>query len=433
VYLSSQQPIPKEQQGGQGSSASGQAQSLPDINAEINPFETVLQMLNRSADLELFLNAGQKQPTATDPNEPFTATGAFGINIDGDLHPFVSTFQLSTKSGRPGVVQAVGESVGNLRGRWMVCPDNCPWTPGRDPNPVLLDPTRSQPFSMLDMVFTFGDATDSFRGYGHGRTFPIIVNGRPELQAGGMGNVTDGSGKFKGLEGTFAFTGTVTRDYGLLGAITCRFLDWEGVLRTESDISMSFSGGDSDPHATYIALRGEKKDRLQKSAYLFGPDGKPQGLLTPAEFRTVQYNVAEHRYRDRSFRTNHTVGPVVAKLEANIIADIISPPGTPSAPAPFSTQELYTFFGSDGQTIGTITAGVVLGYSFGLTFPALPGQPGLRFAGFGPIQEGTGAFAGVQGMLTVNSLIGISPHALALMHVFRIIDPNRTFRAGVRA
>ena len=87
------------------------------------------------------------------------------------------------------------------------------------------------------------------------------------------------------------------------------------------------------------------------------------------------------------------------------------------------------FVDENGECIGTITTGVVLGESFDLKFPALPGQPGLRFGGFGLIQEGTGYFSGVRGMLTVNSLIGIMPHALSLMHVFRIIDPDHKYRA----
>ena len=75
-------------------------------------------------------------------------------------------------------------------------------------------------------------------------------------------------------------------------------------------------------------------------------------------------------------------------------------------------------------------AEMIVGDVLGPTFPDGPQQPGVRFAGFGPIQGGTGFFAGVQGMLTVNSLIGISPHALSLMHVLHIIDPDGKYRSG---
>jgi hypothetical protein len=82
--------------------------------------------------------------------------------------------------------------------------------------------------------------------------------------------------------------------------------------------------------------------------------------------------------------------------------------------------------------VGKINCGVVEGQSFDLKFPQAPGQPGVRFAGFGPITGGSGVFSQVRGMLTVNSLIGISPHALSLMHVLHIVDPGRSFRTGVQ-
>jgi hypothetical protein len=282
---------------------------------------------------------------------------------------------------------------------------------------------------LVNLNFSFGDGHDSFQGYGQGRTFPTPINGRSELQLGGMGNVTAGTGKFHGLSGTFVFTGKLTADFNFLGNVTARFLDWDGVLRSDSPISPGDSVSDPDPDATYIVLRGMKKDQNVKSEYIFGPSGMPTGLLTPAEFRSVDYTFTR-RHTGRGLRTSRTVGSVVAKYSvgARITADLLSPPGTPDAPQPFTTQEVYIFANPDGEPVGTLTAGVVLGKSFNLTFPMLPGQPGLRFAGFGPIQEGTGVFEGAKGMLTVNSLIGISPHALALMHVIRIIGPAHKLR-----
>jgi hypothetical protein len=117
-------------------------------------------------------------------------------------------------------------------------------------------------------------------------------------------------------------------------------------------------------------------------------------------------------------------------MQATVFFDLSAPPGTANSPVPFTTEEIYTFNDSAGLTVGTISCGVVEGWSFGLKFPQAPGQPGVRFAGFGPITGGTGQFAGVQGMLTVNSLIGIAPHALSLMHVLHLIDPTEKFRSG---
>ena len=51
----------------------------------------------------------------------------------------------------------------------------------------------------------------------------------------------------------------------------------------------------------------------------------------------------------------------------------------------------------------------------------------MRYAGIGPIVGGTGQFEGVQGSLFVNSAIGIQPHALSMLNVLRIIDPDDRF------
>jgi hypothetical protein len=127
------------------------------------------------------------------------------------------------------------------------------------------------------------------------------------------------------------------------------------------------------------------------------------------------------------------VGPVIINdYKATVFFNLLAPPGTADAPVPFTTQEVYPVTYSNGQPIGTIKADINDGISFGLRFPAAPGQAGVRFAGFGPITESTGAYAGVQGMLTVNSLIGIAPHALSLMHVLHIVDPDGKLRAADR-
>ena len=150
-------------------------------------------------------------------------------------------------------------------------------------------------------------------------------------------------------------------------------------------------------------------------------------LVTPSQMRSAQYlsTSGEHGGPHTEMR----VGPVVGPMEATVYFDLLAPPGTAQSPVPFTTQEIYTFVDAGGQTIGTLTAGIEEGVSFRLDFPAAPGQAGVRFAGFGPVTGGTGALAGARGMLTVNSLIGISPHTLSLIHVLHLVDPGGRFRS----
>jgi hypothetical protein len=274
---------------------------------------------------------------------------------------------------------------------------------------------------MLDCGFAFSNSQDGFRGYGIGRTFPVTVHGRPKCLVGAVGNIMEGCGKFEALEGTYVLTGTITPDLGFLGSITCRVVDPDGKLRTERE--------DPDPEATFIVLRGVKKDATVKTTYGPPPGGGLVSLVTPAQMRSVQYNFTDQQRG--GLRSNMQVGQVVvSEYTATVFFNLQAPPGTADAPVPFTTHEIYPFTDANGRPVGAITADISEGVSFGLRLPAAPRQPGVRFAGFGPIVEGTGVFTGVQGMLTVNSVIGIAPHTLSLMHVLHLIDPDGEFRIG---
>src|SRR6185437_7401757 len=114
-------------------------------------------------------------------------------------------------------------------------PDACEWRPGKLPTPSLFDRWNPQRFTMLDGDFSFSEG-DSFRGYGVGCTYPITVDGAPRLLAAVVGNLMEGEGKFRGREGSFVMTGTVTSSLGFLGQISLRVLDPDGVLRTEREL-----------------------------------------------------------------------------------------------------------------------------------------------------------------------------------------------------
>ena len=149
-----------------------------------------------------------------------------------------------------------------FRCRLMISPDDFGWAPGAEPPPVLFDPSISQSFMMLDNTFTFGE--DGFLGYATGRTFPVKTNGRHQLLAGAVGNIMEGFGKFKGLEGTYLFNGIITPAFGLLGSITLRVLDWDGNLRADGEIASLTPVSNPDPETTYIVLHGQKKVRLKE-------------------------------------------------------------------------------------------------------------------------------------------------------------------------
>jgi hypothetical protein len=282
---------------------------------------------------------------------------------------------------------------------------------------------------MQEGSFSFGDGGDGFCGFGTGHTFTTTVNGQSQLLVGAIGTTLEGTGRFRGIEGTYVFNGVLTPENQFRGNVAIRALDPKRTLRASGALPHLRPGADLDPGVTYIVLRGQKRDATVKSEYDLGPDGRVRGLITPAELRQAQYRCAAQGRE--GVHSQLTIGQVVGSLNAVIYFDLASPTGTASVPSPFTTNEFYRFTDGEGRTVGTIKADVVEGESFGVRLQGAPGQPSIRFAGYGPIQEGTGAFAGIHGMLSVNSAIGISPHALSLMHVFRIDDPGGRYRSAL--
>jgi hypothetical protein len=407
--------------------------ALPDVNAETYPFDFVQHLLDQTANLSMFSVPERHNPEdlllTPDPQDWFSINGGYGLVIRSELRRFDS-FVGWPSTDEVSVSQAVGETVGSLRARWVFCPDECQWTPGQLPTPALYDPWSPQHFAMLDGDFSFGE-TDSFRGYGVGCTYPITAGGQPRLLAAVVGNVMTGEGKFRGCEGSFVMTGTLTPSLGFLGHVSLRVVDSDGVLRTDRELPALTAIADPDRSSTFVVMRGEKKDRSVRTTFGPPPGGGLVSLVTPSQFRAVQFNVA--RRGGGGVRAETRIGPVVGKMDATVYFNLLAPPGTANAPVPFSTDELYRFVDRHGREVATLTAKVTEGISFNLKFPAAPGQPGVRFAGFGPITGGTGPLEGAQGILTVNSLIGIAPHALTLMHVLHLVDPGGQHRASRHA
>ncbi|HZG50515.1 MAG TPA: WD40 repeat domain-containing protein [Pyrinomonadaceae bacterium] len=419
------------QQVSSGQGAGAQTPSMPDVNAETYPYETVQHLLDQTANFSMFAVPERHSPEELlllpdAPQDWFGMNGGYGIVIRNSLQRFESFVQTPATDDL-SVAQVVGETAGSLRANWLFCSDECRWTPGQLPPPAIYDPWASQPFAMLDAVFSFGEG-NHFRGYGTGRTFPLSVNGQPKLLAAAVGNVMEGAGKFRGREGTFVMTGSLTPELGFLGHISLRIYDPDGVLRSESELSGLTGIADPDPSSTFFVMRGEKKDRTVRTTFGAPPGGGRVSLITPSQFRAAQFNFTSRG--GGGVRTETTVGPVVCKMDATVYFNLLAPSGTAAAPVPFSTDEVYRFVDGRGREVATLTAAVVEGISFDLKFPAAPGQKGVRFAGFGPITGGTGVLEGVQGILTVNSLIGIAPHALTLMHTLHLTDAEGRFRAG---
>jgi hypothetical protein len=404
--------------------------TLPDINAETYPYDVVQYLLDQTATFTFYASpvAGFQEAATLTPDHPedfFGINGGYGLNLCCELRCFDAVVRVGGGDGPLVSDQEAGRRIGTFSAIAMFAPfddDDLHWTRGMPP-PAIYDRWRSQRFVLLDPQIAV-EGVGRMCGFGVGRTHPIVSAGEPRLLAGAVANFDSGSGPFAGNVASVALCGTLTRDLGFDGVITMRIPDPAGTFRSESEEDR-FDASGEQPGDTFIMMRGEKKDRSVRT--VFGPKPGPNldSLVTPSQMRAVQYGC--HACGER-LTSGMTAGPVIARMNADVHFNLGAPPGTSDRPGPFTTAEVYEFVDMAGSVVGTISAGVDLGISFGLQFPAAPGQPGVRFTGVGPISGGTGPFADAQGLLTVNSVIGIAPHVLSLTHVLHVVDPLGRFR-----
>lgn len=387
--------------------------SLPDLNIETYPFSTVFQLLESAAYFQMFAEPRERQGDAD----------AAELRISSDLHRFECESRLD--AGKIAVDQRIGQRVGTFTSDWRVTDSG--WNPGRKPPGERLEPGRPQQLVFHEDRVRFTNEI-GFDGYGVGATRPLTVGGQRLLLVSGVGDIGRGVGKLEGLRGTYVLDGVLTARRGFRGLVLVRLVDPERRLRGEDPIGSPQPSGVAELDSTYLVLHGQKRDASQHTEWRLGPGGQPEGILTPAEVSSGTYRLRVGGAR--RLQSYRRVGDPLGRLEATISADLSAPPGTHERPGPFRTRNVYTFEAPGGRRLGTIDAEVEAGQSFGLEFPAAPGQRGLRFGGVGPILGGTGIFEGVQGTVAVNSAIGLAPHALSLINVLRIVDPDGRFRVG---
>ena len=404
--------------------------ALPDVNAQTYPYELVQYLLDQTASLSMFATPDpsfgvEATLTPGHPEDFFGINGGYGLDLKNHLRRFDSTVRFSGPSGF-SVVESIGESEASMRCRLLFGAPDFTWSPSGEPFCMIFDPWRSQRFAIRNFDVQFR-REDGFTGYGVGRTYPMVVDGKPILLMAAMGNATEGRGKFHGLQGSFTLSGRITGQLGFVGNVTIRFVDPDARLRSDREVSGFNAVEEMEPDATFIVMRLAKKSASVQTTY-GPPTGLPGivSLVTPSQIRTGQFGLHTHGYG--GLRTEISTGQVIGSMDADVRFNLLATPGTAEKPVPFMTSEVYTFTDGSGRVVGTIECCVEEGESFNLRFPAAPRQAGVRFAGVGPVTGGTGIFAGARGTLAVNSVIGIAPHALSLVHVIQLRDPTRRLR-----
>jgi hypothetical protein len=354
-----------------------------------------------------------------------------GGSVKGNLHRFkIDLLEPSFESGVKAV-NVLGQRCGRLDLQWSVIPDDFQARPGgRVPNSTPVDSSRSQRFVMQEASFDFGGG-DRFSSFGAGRTFPVVVDGQLRLRVAAIGNMSEGVGKFSGLEGNYVFAGDLTSAGGFAGPILLRALDRNSVLRAitplDPFVPSQADVRDFTPDTTYFLMRSQKSGPEQRTTFNIGPDGQVRGINVPQEFRhtRVDFSCSDAAGLQTQFEFGPTVGGEYS-ISA-IDPTHPGPPGTPDSPSTFQGAGSYYFRDGEGRDVARFTVQFLEGRTFSVDLPGAPGQPAARFGFFGPILAGEGYFSEIDGMLLGIAGVTLMPHLFSGMQMLRLTDPNRKF------
>jgi len=414
------------QYGSNRSTAPGAGAPSPAASSQPNIRPDELQRLvDQAAHFSMF-----SIPEKNGSNAPiFAETGGdvvTGMKISEVLHRFKIEVQPPTSERPLRASKFVGEAAGRFTHRWLVIPDDFVAAPGQEPPSTALDPSRSQRFVMINSTCKFGAGKDGFHGFGTGQTFPVTINGRPQLHAVAIGNVMEGFGKFKNHNaGTYVYCGSLSVEQGFTGNILLRIMDHQGTLHTSASLPPLESKPDPEPEFTYMVFRGEAVPADPVTPRI-GPNGQLQGLNVEQGLRLLHLDFNAKTYR--GLQSSDRVGQVIGRILAQVNFNPAAPGGTALNPIPFTTFDEFTFLDRQGKTIGSFTGDSNEGRVFNIL---VGGQKGIRFGGTGRVLGGTGPFKGIEGLLTDNSVVVFTPHVSASVYVLRIHDPKGTFRAAI--
>ena len=343
-----------------------------------------------------------------------------GFQIRERLHRFEIVMEPPDLEFGLRASNAVGEEIGNFESRWLFCPDDFEALPHTEPPPTSFDPMKHQRFVMLGGDCVLGNNGDGFRGFGTGATFP--ARGGNVLTAA-VGNVMEGRGRLKDLVGTYTYCGTLNSDEGFRGSLMLRVMDPAGAIASGAQLPAIDSEGWPERGITYLMFRGQATE-TDKVVPFTG------GLNVAQQLRLFQTEASARGPQD--LRSTTHVGQTIGGIDAQIIFNPAAPGGDALDPIPYTAFDEYKFTDRRGQSIGSFFIDEGEGRTFNLQLPGAPGQPAIRFGGFGPILRGTGSLAGAVGLMTDNSVVSFIPHVSASVYVIRVDDPRGKYRAHVR-
>ena len=394
----------------------------------------VTRLLKAAAYFPIFNVHNPSIPNQTVPLLPVLDQQLFvAINVNEALH----RFEVVTRVGPQGLTASNRMSEGAIASvqiRWTPIPDSYAPGPGIVPPPTLLNPFRSQRFTMLNGQLSFHDRKVSgVQAFGSGRTFPSSSGGQPALNIGAAIDVLGGFGDLAGLPddmlpgATMVINGFIQPPNELALNLILRVMDPAGRLAAKGPVlPLVPSPTPPDPGAVFMFFLGEIDPR-RPARLLFGTGSQPIGLQLFENLRLVRFDYDVETAASLQSRTEE--GPLAGTLSAMLYCDFqdratVLPVQT--------TGGVFQFHDHTGRSIGAVYANMVEGRAFRTYLPGAP-MPVYRIGGFGPIKGGTGEFAGASGMMSVNSVLSVFPRTFSNLYVLRLEDPDGKLRARLES
>jgi hypothetical protein len=405
--------------------------SLPNLNTGKYAWDLVQQLLDQAAWFNIFV-----VPTERRARRIGSLRRISGGSVNGSLHRF--KIDMATPSVQAGVKakNILGQRSGDFRLQWFLISDDAHVMPGQVVMPpILLDPAHSQRFVMREASFIFGNGEDRFTSFGMGRIFPEFDDHQTRLRAVGIGNVTDGAGKFKDAQGTYVMAGEFTEFGEFAGSVLLRVADPNNIFHSQNALVPFVPSSEPDPRlfvpdTTYLLVRSQKSGPNQETTFNLGPLGQVRGINVPQEFRMCKVDFSTEG--PGGLQSANAFGaPIGGEYSMSAIDPLHpGPPPTADSPGPFQGIGTYFFRGADGNDVARFNPQFLEGRTFPMDLTCAPGQPASRFGFLGPILNGERYFKGAEGIVLGVAGVAIMPHVFSGMQIMCLTDSDGKFRAS---
>jgi hypothetical protein len=337
-----------------------------------------------------------------------------GIRMFGQVQPLAAQSTFTNEGLR--IDNKVGPIVGSMSLCWQIIPDTTRVLPNTAPPPTRFNPTHSQRFVMRDFEMQLGSEGNYIQGFGTGRTYPQFDDsGRIYIAANGR--VTAGGGSLAGADATFIFNGYIAPPHTLALNVLVRIINPKPGQVINPPIANRPINVHPIEGSTFMTMLGTSDPDTPLQQHF--KNGRLAGATV-----TERMQVADLVYRadDGGLQSQMEVDDCMnARLHTDLRFDPTNPktPGTLEAPLPWQTNRTtITFYGPNGNVIGTITPDIEEGFGFATPLVGFPG-PALNLVGYGAIRGGTGCFEYARGIMTVNSAITPVPPILVNLYTFQ--------------